>query len=102
MASFPRLSFEKSIAKQQFDLAKLLDPFEKLEMEFEWDDVTPLRPPSAFGGHQSESKQQSSNSGEPLGPPPSFSRLPPDGHEFPQEYIEPSVRKLCKKQQVIL
>ena len=30
-----------------FDLAKLLDPFEQLEREFNWEDVT-IRPPSAF------------------------------------------------------
>ena len=29
-------------------MAKLLDPFEKLEREFNWDNVTCIRPPSAF------------------------------------------------------
>ena len=34
-------------SNSHFDLAKLLDPFEQLEREFNWDDVT-IRPPSAF------------------------------------------------------
>ena len=29
-------------------MAKLLDPFEQLEREFNWDNVTCIRPPSAF------------------------------------------------------
>ena len=29
-------------------MAKLLDPFEQLEREFNWEDVTTLKPPSAF------------------------------------------------------
>ena len=50
-------SFRSSFAKadrQHFDLAKLLDPFEKLEREFNWEEVTPLRPPSAFSTSQTE------------------------------------------------
>ena len=50
-------NFRSSFAKadrQHFDLAKLLDPFEKLEREFNWEEVTPLRPPSAFSTSQTE------------------------------------------------
>lgn len=45
-----RNSFKRSQMKAQhsFDLAKLLDPFEQLEREFNWDNVTCIRPPSAF------------------------------------------------------
>ena len=32
----------------------------------------------------------SSNNSESLPPPPSYSRLPPDGHEFPPDYKDPS------------
>lgn len=106
-----RLSLICRSDKGQFDLAKLLDPFEKLEMEFKWDDVTPLRPPSAFGGHHLETKDCPGDrkseisckdtSQESFVPPPSFSRLPPDGHEFPPEYIDPSNSKLKNSQKVI-
>jgi hypothetical protein len=40
-------------------LAKLLDPFEKLEREFNWEEVTPLRPPSAFGLLNDENAKKS-------------------------------------------
>ena len=48
---FPKSFFYSSFSSQDrtkpFDLAKLLDPFEQLEREFNWEDVT-LKPPSAF------------------------------------------------------
>ena len=47
----PRSSFsshDRTKPQQSFDLAKLLDPFEQLEREFNWEDVTTLKPPSAF------------------------------------------------------
>jgi hypothetical protein len=54
-----RSSFAKA-DRAHFDLAKLLDPFEKLEREFNWEDVTTLRPPSAFGtSHCEDSARRS-------------------------------------------
>ena len=41
-------SHDRTNSKPPFDLAKLLDPFEQLEREFNWEDVTTLKPPSAF------------------------------------------------------
>ena len=41
-------SHDRTKPQQSFDLAKLLDPFEQLEREFNWEDVTTLKPPSAF------------------------------------------------------
>lgn len=38
----------KMNSNHHFDLAKLLDPFERLEREFNWEELTPIRPPSAF------------------------------------------------------
>ena len=43
----PQSSFSSHDRTKPFDLAKLLDPFEQLEREFNWEDVT-LKPPSAF------------------------------------------------------
>ena len=37
-------------------VAKLLDPFEQLEREFNWDSVVAIKPPSAFSGVQSHQK----------------------------------------------
>ena len=37
-------------------VAKLLDPFEQLEREFHWDDVTAIKPPPAFSGGQKSSR----------------------------------------------
>ena len=49
-----------------FDLAKLLDPFEQLEREFNWDDVTMIRPPSAFSSmidvNENNNQQENNNS----------------------------------------
>jgi len=38
--------------------------------------------------HQHQGSQDSSDSGSL---PPSYSRLPPDGHEFPEDYVDPSL-----------
>jgi len=38
--------------------------------------------------HQHQSSQDSSDSGSL---PPTYSRLPPDGHEFPEDYVDPSL-----------
>ena len=38
--------------------------------------------------HQQQGSQDSSDSGSL---PPSYSRLPPDGHEFPEDYVDPSL-----------
>ena len=47
-SSFTTYDRNKAVQQQHhFDLAKLLDPFEQLEREFNWEDVT-IRPPSAF------------------------------------------------------
>ena len=46
-SSFSTYDYRSQTAMNNFDLAKLLDPFEQLEREFNWDDVT-IRPPSAF------------------------------------------------------
>ena len=37
-------------------VAKLLDPFEQLEREFHWDEVTAIKPPPAFSGGQKSSR----------------------------------------------
>ena len=37
-------------------VAKLLDPFEQLEREFHWDEVTTIKPPPAFSGSQKSSR----------------------------------------------
>ena len=37
-------------------VAKLLDPFEQLEREFNWDNVAAINPPSAFSSGQKHSK----------------------------------------------
>jgi hypothetical protein len=62
MKAFDSKCFRSSFAKadrEHFDLAKLLDPFEKLEREFNWEEVTPLRPPSAFGLLNDENAKKS-------------------------------------------
>ena len=46
-SSFSTYDYRSQTSMNNFDLAKLLDPFEQLEREFNWDDVT-IRPPSAF------------------------------------------------------
>jgi len=38
--------------------------------------------------HQHQGSQDSSDSGSL---PPTYSRLPPDGHEFPEDYVDPSL-----------
>ena len=61
----PRSSFSAFDTQtvNNFDLAKLLDPFEQLEREFNWDDVTMIRPPSAFSSmvDVNENNQQENN-----------------------------------------
>ena len=61
----PRSSFTAFDTQtvNNFDLAKLLDPFEQLEREFNWDDVTMIRPPSAFSSmvDVNENNQQENN-----------------------------------------
>ena len=36
--------------------------------------------------HQTQGSQDSTDSGSL---PPTYSRLPPDGHEFPEDYVDP-------------
>ena len=38
--------------------------------------------------HQAQGSQDSTDSGSL---PPSYSRLPPDGHEFPEDYVDPAL-----------
>jgi hypothetical protein len=64
----PRSSFTTydKTSSTHFDLAKLLDPFEQLEREFNWADVT-IRPPSAFSSmidvRDQQQQQQPTNAG---------------------------------------
>ena len=64
----PKSSFSQFDAQtvNNFDLAKLLDPFEQLEREFNWDDVTMIRPPSAFSSmidvNENNNQQENNNS----------------------------------------
>ncbi len=44
----PKESGKQTNPTADFDLAKVLDPFEQLEREFNWGNIA-IRPPSAFG-----------------------------------------------------
>lgn len=62
----PRSSFtahdRTKPSSAHFDLAKLLDPFEQLEREFNWDDVT-IRPPSAFSSMVEDANHETMEDG---------------------------------------